>query len=145
MTIDSNAPVIVSEKILINASLEDIWRIHTAIDQWPLWQHDIIAAQIDGSVAVGETFHWKTFGLSISSTIKEMEPQRRIVWGGSAQGIDAIHVWTMMSSPNGVVVQTEESWDGEPVRVKVEESRKSLEGSLQNWLRDLKRTAESAA
>jgi len=35
---------------------------------------------------------------------------------GSAQGIMAIHVWTMTPSENGVLVHTEESWDGDPVR-----------------------------
>src|SRR2546429_8272312 len=40
---------------------------------------------------------------------------RRIVWGGPAQGIVAVHVWTLEPREDGVLVHTEESWEGEPV------------------------------
>jgi len=40
------------------------------------------------------------------STVQEIDPPRRIVWSGPAQGIMAIHVWTMEPSENRVLVHT---------------------------------------
>ena len=92
---------------------------------------------------VGTVFHWQTFGLSIESTIQEIDQPRRIVWSGPAQGIMAIHVWTMTPSENGVLVHTAESWDGAPVRAQPEEMQQALDGSLRGWLQNLKHKAEA--
>ena len=62
---------------------------------------------------------------------------------GSAQGIMAIHVWTMTPSENGVLVHTEESWDGDPVRAQPEEMQQALDGSLRAWLQSLKHKANA--
>ena len=71
---------------------------------------------------MGTVFHWQTFDLSIESTIQEIDPPRRIVWSGPAQGIMAIHLWTMTpSDEDGVLVHTEESWDGDLVRAQPKE------------------------
>ena len=91
---------------------------------------------------MGTVFRWQTFGLSIESTIGEIEPPRRIVWSGPAQGIMAVHVWTMTPREEGVLVKTEESWDGEPVRAQPEEMQRALDDSLRGWLQNLKHKAE---
>ena len=44
-----------------------------------------------GPLEVGTIFRWQTYGLSIESTIREIDAPRRIVWSGLAQGITAIH------------------------------------------------------
>ena len=96
---------------------------------------------------VGTIFRWQTYGLSIESTIREIvreiDAPRRIVWSGSAQGITATHVWTLTPTDNRVLVRTEESWDGEPVRAQPEEMQQALDSSLRKWLQNLKHTAEA--
>jgi hypothetical protein len=49
----------------------------------------------------------------------------------------------MTPSEDGVLVHTEESWDGDPVRAQPEEMRQALDGSLQVWLQSLKQKAEA--
>ena len=93
---------------------------------------------------MGTVFHWQTSGLSITSTIQEVESQRRIVWSGPAQGIEAVHVWTLTLDEKGVRVHTEESWDGEPVRSQLVPMQRALDQSLKAWLENLKRTAEAS-
>ena len=93
---------------------------------------------------MGTVFHWQTSGLHITSTIQEIEPQRRIVWTGPAQGIEAVHVWTLTPDENGVRVHTEESWNGEPVRSQLAPMQRVLDQSLKAWLENLKRTAEAS-
>jgi hypothetical protein len=144
MDIDRNAPVITRDEILITAPLETIWNVQTTIPSWPTWQPDVDAASIDGPLVVGTVFHWRTSGLDIASTIQEIEPQRRNVWSGPAQGIEAVHVWTLTPEENGVRVHTEESWDGEPVRSQLVTMQRALDQSLRAWLENLKRTAEAS-
>ena len=141
--IDENAPVITRDEILIDAPLSHVWGLHTDISSWSEWLPDIDSSRIEGPLEVGTVFHWETFGLSIESTIEEIEPLRRIVWSGPAQGIMAIHVWMMTPSENWVIVHTEESWDGEPVRAQPEEMQQALDSSLRGWLQSLKLKAEA--
>ena len=143
MDINENAPVITRDEILIDAPLERVWGLHTDISSWSEWLPDIDASTIEGPLAVGTVFRWQTYGLSIESTIQEIDPPRRIVWSGPAQGITATHVWTMTPSVDGVVVRTEESWDGDPVHAQPKEMQQALDGSLRAWLESLKDKAET--
>ena len=142
MDINTTAPVITRDEILIRAPIETIWEIQTDVARWPSWQPEVDGAQIDAPLAVGSVFRWQTAGLDITSTVEEIDPARRIVWGGTAQGIVAVHVWTLESRADGVLVRTVESWEGEPVAAQAETLQGALDVSLRNWLQNLKRTAE---
>jgi Polyketide cyclase / dehydrase and lipid transport len=142
MEINTEAPVITRDQILINASVEEIWEIQTDVSGWPAWQPDVDGAESEGPLEVGSVFRWQTAGLDITSTVQEIDPPRRIVWGGPAQGISAVHVWTLEPQEDGVLVKTEESWEGEPVDAQVETLQGALDKSLRDWLQNLKRTAE---
>lgn len=145
MEINSDAPVITRDEILIDAPIEKIWEIQTDVDNWPSWQPDVDGAQAGGPLAVDSVFRWQTAGLDITSTVLEIDAPRRIVWGGPAQGIEAVHVWTLDPREDGVLVRTEESWEGEPVEAQVETLQGALDKSLRDWLENLKRTAEGRA
>ncbi|MFC8848471.1 MULTISPECIES: SRPBCC family protein [unclassified Micromonospora] len=143
MDINRGAAVVVDLSTVVDAPLDTVWRLHTAIDAWPTWQHDIDEARLSGPVAVGSSFAWRTHGLSIVSTIGEVEPLRRIAWGGPAHGIDGVHVWTFAQTPAGVAVRTTESWDGPPVAADPDGMRAALTSSLTGWLAALRTAAES--
>jgi len=145
MEINTAAPVITRDEILIQAPIETIWGIQTDVAAWPSWQPDVDRAQADGPLAVGSVFRWQTAGLDITSTVHEVDAPHRIVWGGSAQGIVAVHAWILDPKEDGVLVRTEESWEGEPVNALVEALQRALDGSLHNWLENLKRAAEDSA
>jgi uncharacterized protein YndB with AHSA1/START domain len=144
MEINTDAPVITRDEILINAPIERIWDIQTDVSAWPSWQPDVDGAQSDGPLAVGSVFRWQTAGLDITSTVQEVDAPRRIVWGGPAQGIVAVHVWTLDPQEDAVLVKTEESWEGEPVEAQVETLQGALDKSLRDWLQNLKRKAEDS-
>lgn len=145
MEINTAAPVITRDEIFINAPVETIWSIQTDVVSWPSWQPEVDSAEADSPLAVGSVFRWKTAGLDITSTVEEIDAPHRIVWGGPAQGIVAVHVWSLEPKDDGVLVRTEESWEGEPVDAQVETLQAALDGSLRVWLENLKRAAESAA
>jgi uncharacterized protein YndB with AHSA1/START domain len=145
MDINNDAPVITRDEILISAPIQTIWDIQTDVASWPSWQPEVDGAEADSPLMVGSVFRWQTAGLDITSTVEEIEPPRRIVWGGPAQGIVAVHVWTLDEQDDGVLVKTAESWEGDPVTAQPEALQAALDGSLRNWLENLKRTAERGA
>jgi uncharacterized protein YndB with AHSA1/START domain len=140
--INAEAPVITREEIVIRAPIQTIWDIQTDVAGWHSWQPDVDGADADGPLTEGSVFRWQTAGLDITSTVEEVDAPRRIVWGGPAQGIVAVHVWTLEEQDEGVLVRTAESWEGEPVRAQPETLQAALDGSLRAWLEDLKRRAE---
>ncbi|MFI7498794.1 SRPBCC family protein [Streptomyces sp. NPDC049687] len=140
--IDRSAPVIVELKTTIDATPEALWHLHTDINEWPSWNPGIDKALLGGDFTEGSVFDWETAGLSISSTVMEVQPQSRTVWGGPAHGIEGVHVWTFEPTPAGTVVTTLESWAGAPVEADPAGMRAALEGSLLAWLEALKEAAE---
>ncbi|MFD6972497.1 SRPBCC family protein [Streptomyces sp. NPDC059979] len=144
-TIDENAPVLARLSTVIDAPLETVWQLHTDIGAWATWNTDIDQAVLNGPLATGSSFTWKTHGLDITSTVLELIPGERIVWGGPAGGITGIHVWTFEQTGDRVTVHTEESWSGAPVDAAPEELGWALNQSLQSWLASLKSQAEQSA
>ena len=128
MDVNHNAPVVVELDVLIRAAPGTVWQLHTGIDRWSDWNPHIERAKLRGPLRVGASFDWSTAGLEITSTIGEFVPQRRIAWGGRTHDIDGLHVWTFTPQPGGVLVRTEESWDGDPVRADPANLRTALEG-----------------
>ncbi|MFD7628398.1 SRPBCC family protein [Streptomyces sp. NPDC059851] len=142
-TIDESAPAVVRLTATVRAPLARLWALHTDIAAWPHWNPDVTRAEPTGPLTVGAVFHWHTHGLDITSTVLELVPGQRIVWGGPAHGIDGIHVWTFEETADGAVtVRTEESWSGAPVDAAPEELGQALRQSLESWLAALKTTAE---
>ncbi|MGW3017993.1 SRPBCC family protein [Streptomyces longwoodensis] len=141
-TIDETAPVIVRLSTVIDAPLERVWALHTDIDAWAEWNADVDQAELDGPLLPGNSFHWKTHGLDITSTLREIVPGQRLVWGGPAGGIEGVHVWTFEQTGSQVTVHTEESWSGAPVDAATEQLGQALQQSLTTWLASLKSRAE---
>jgi uncharacterized protein YndB with AHSA1/START domain len=141
-TIDESAPVIVRLSTVVDAPLERVWALHTGIDAWAEWNADVDRAELDGPLLPGSSFRWRTHGLDITSTIREVVPGRRVVWGGPAGGIEGVHVWTFEQVGEQVTVHTEESWSGAPVDAAAEQLGEALHQSLTAWLACLKSRAE---
>jgi Polyketide cyclase / dehydrase and lipid transport len=145
MEINPDAPVITRDEIVIAAPIEVIWDIQIDVANWPSWQPEVDGAEADAPLAVGSVFRWQTAGLDITSTVEEIDPPRRIAWGGPARGIVAVHVWTFDEQDDGVLVRTAESWEGDPVKAQPEQLQAALDASLRAWLENLKRAAEARA
>ncbi|MEV7723658.1 SRPBCC family protein [Streptomyces sp. NPDC087917] len=141
-TIDETAPVIVRLSTVIDAPLATVWELHTDIAAWPTWNPDVDRAEADGPLLPGGSFRWRTHGLDITSTVLDLVPGRRIVWGGPASGIAGVHVWAFEPNGDRTTVRTEESWSGAPVEAAPTELGKSLHDSLVGRLGHLKSRAE---
>ncbi|MEU8861419.1 SRPBCC family protein [Streptomyces umbrinus] len=149
-SVDEDAPVVVRLSTTVDAPLATVWALHTDIGSWADWNTDIDSVDFDGPLAPGASFRWLTHGLDITSTIREVVPGERIVWGGPAHGIEGVHVWTFEETGGAtgertVTARTEESWAGAPIEERPDEMREALRQSLESWLSRLRSEAERRA
>ena len=137
-------PLIARKQLVINASPETVWKVHTDINAWSRWHSAISSARADEPLAVGSRFKWTSGGLNIASTVGLLEPPRRISWTGMSLGTRANHVWMLQAQNGGTLVTTEESMSGWLVGLLKLLSPAFLDRSLDVWLHDLKTEAEAA-
>jgi uncharacterized protein YndB with AHSA1/START domain len=140
--INQNAPVVGSSEVEIAATPEVAWEVLTAIARWPSWNPAVKSASFDGEVDEGAAFHWKAGPGTITSTIQDVEPPRRIAWTGTSFGIRAIHVHTFEPQAGGTRVRTEESYDGLVARLLRRRLQSVLDTTLEGELQHLKAEAE---
>jgi uncharacterized protein YndB with AHSA1/START domain len=130
--------------IVIDAPLEKVWRLVVDIDRWPAWNTAVESARLDGVLEVGAVFNWKSGGLGIRSTIREIDPMRRLVWTGKTIGTSAVHSWLFKATARGVEVTTSETFDGWLPSVMPRTMQRKLDETLPALLKSLKAAAESA-
>jgi uncharacterized protein YndB with AHSA1/START domain len=142
---DRDAPAIARAEAEIAADPETVWEILTGFEAWPSWNPDVASVALDGDVAEGTVFRWKTGRATITSTLRQVERPRAVAWTGKTTGIDAVHVWRLEPRDGGTLVRTEESWQGLLVRLLTGPMRKSLQKAVDGGLQHLKAEAERRA
>ena len=142
MEINMQAPLIAQKQIFIEAAPQIVWKVHTDVSNWSRWQHGIMECKLEGPIAVGSVFRWKSSGLNVVSTIEVIEAHREIAWTGRALGARAMHVWKLTPQNSGTLVTTEESMEGWSIKFLKLINPKFLDNSLDNWLKDLKAEVE---
>ena len=145
MEVDRDAPAIARAEAEIAADPETVWEILTGFEAWPSWNPDVASVALDGDVAEGTVFRWKTGRATITSTLRQVERPRAVAWTGRTTGIDAVHVWRLEPRDGGTLVRTEESWQGLLVRLLTGPMRKSLQKAVDGGLQHLKAEAERRA
>jgi uncharacterized protein YndB with AHSA1/START domain len=144
-TIDEGAPVVGASEIVIAAPPEAVWDVLAALDRWPSWNPDVKSVSVEGEIAEGTRFRWKTGPGTVTSTLQRVERPRLIAWTGRTLGIDAVHVWRLEPRDGTTLVKTEESFAGVVARLFRWPLRKTLTGALESGLRHLKAEAERRA
>ncbi|HWN22464.1 MAG TPA: SRPBCC family protein [Gaiellaceae bacterium] len=145
MEINTDAPAVARGKIEVAAPPEVVWAVLTGIADWPSWNPDVKSATLDGPLAAGTQFRWKAGPGTITSTLRSVEPPRRIEWTGTTVGIKAIHVHQFEQQGEKTIVRSAESWDGLPVRLLRGSMAKTLQKAVDSGLRHLRAEAERRA
>ena len=143
--IDREAPVVAHHEIDIDAPLDVVWRLHADVNAWPTWHADVTEARLVGRFEPSNSFEWTSYGFSVTSTIYAVDERSRVLWGGTANDISAIHEWRFDETSSGTHVTTNESFAGDPVNADEASMQTLLDNSLQAWLGHLKAAAESQA
>jgi len=145
MDADPKAPAYARHAIEVSAPPETVWSLLSDIDHWSAWHPDIGEARLDGPLAPGSTFRWKSRGTAITSRLEDVTPPRRLAWTGRASGASARHVWTLEPHGEGATVTTEESFNGPIVLLLRFVMQRTLDDSLRAWLERLKSAAEEGS
>jgi hypothetical protein len=145
MEINHQAPLVARREIFIQASPEIVWKIHTAVNDWCQWHPGIDSAKLEGPLATGSSFQWKSGGLTITSTVQIVEPNQQIGWTGKALGTRARHIWMLRGHNDGTILTTEESMEGWLISILKFIMPNFLERSLDTWLQSLKIEAEGSS
>ena len=141
-SINTKAPVQTVKQITIHASPEKVYAIMSDVNNWPDWHGDVQSPSLQGNFEKGNSFNWKSNGLTIHSTIHTAKPGSKLGWSGTAFGAFAIHNWTFTPDHDYTIVTVEESMEGWLVTLFKGKFQKGLETSLQVWLKNLKAQAE---
>jgi len=140
---NTNAPVQSIKTITIHADTKKVYQILIDVNKWESWESDLKSPLMKGDFKPGNSFTWKSNGLSIRSNIKVADPYSKIVWSGPALGIFAIHTWTFTPLAGGFTrVDVKESFQGWLVNLMTHKLQIGLDASLDKWLLSLKLTAE---
>ena len=144
----AKSSVFVSNEITIAATPEAIWPWLLRAELWPSWypnSADIHFLSHTGPDLRDRTrFRWKTFGLKVTSKVREFEPTRRLGWDARGIGLSAYHAWLLTPLPGGKThVLTQETQTGWLARLgnRLFPTRMATQHAL--WLENLSRQAQS--
>jgi hypothetical protein len=143
--VNPQAPVVSRREIDIAAPPGVVWDVLTGFSQWPAWNPDVKSMAMSDPVAVGSTFRWKAGPGTIRSTIRQVEPPRRVVWTGKTMGIRAVDAFAFEPHDGGTLVRQEESWAGVIARLLRASLQRTLDRSLESGLQHLKAESERRA
>jgi uncharacterized protein YndB with AHSA1/START domain len=138
----SNAKARSQATITIHAPVEKVWRLVVDVDNWPKWNKAVSTAHLEGPLATGSSFEWKSGGLGIRSIFREIAPLRRLTWTGQTVGTHAVHAWVFATTDKGVVVTTTETFDGWLPTIMPRTMQRTLDETLPALLASLKAAAE---
>ena len=114
---------------------------------WPTWYVNAAHVRIlQGSgpdLALGTKFRWKTFDVTITSTVLEFVPYERIAWDAHALGIEVYHAWVLQPTQQGCHVLTEETQHGWLARLGKLIMPNRMHKYHQIWLESLARQSRA--
>ena len=122
---------------MIDAPIERVWAVLTAVEQWPSWNPNVKSASLDEPFAEGSTFRWKAGPSTITSRVEHVDRPRLVAWTGTTLGIRATHVWRLAATDGQTLVRSEESYDGLVARVLRRPLQRMLDTALADGLRHL--------
>jgi len=140
--INSKAPVIERQQILIPADPAVVWQVLTDINAWPEWQSSVSQAKLRGAPVEGTPFTWKAGGIRLKSSIHTAQPSFAFGWTGKTWGASAVHNWMLEPQPEGTLVKVEESLKGFLPLLFRAKFQKDLGRGMELNLRELKVRAE---
>nr|WP_310524386.1 SRPBCC family protein [Polymorphobacter sp.] len=140
----ATAPVHVCNSLDIAAPPALVWDLLIHARAWPGFYANASNIVIEGDrAALGPAtrFHWRSFGVNLTSTVEEFVPHHRIAWLAHGLGVEAYHAWLITPTATGCTVLTEETQYGLLARAGALLMPRRMHTQHQNWLEGLAREA----
>ena len=145
----NRTPVYVRNELHIAAPAETVWAWLIRAPAWPDWYPNSHNVRIQGEppdrLALGTQFAWRTFGVSIRSTVQEFVPHERLAWDAFGMGVDAYHAWLITPAEGGCQVLTEETQFGWAARLSSRVFPNRMSRFHQIWLEQLAVMAQTGS
>ena len=141
ININKEAPVIASNEILINSTVDKVFSVLTGINNWHIWQSSVTKSQINGKIAEGSKFKWKAGGISYNSIIHTCKNDA-FGWTGTTIGAYAVHNWYLIENDGKTLVKVEESLEGLVINIMKKAMQKKLPEMMKKNLIELKSECE---
>lgn len=138
--INENASIKDQHSIIINAPIDQVWKIVTDISNWADWNSEVKKVSISEELKVGTTFKWKIGRMNSSAQIQLLEEPNTFAFSGKSSLVKRIYVWSLETDDNQTIATLGTSLQG-LFTVWVENHR-SVYNELLNWLECLKQKAE---
>jgi Polyketide cyclase / dehydrase and lipid transport len=140
--INESAPVIGRSETEIDAPVETVWDVLTAVESWPAWNPEVKSVSYEGELGEGASFRWKA-GRGRSPPQSGRSTLRAGLLGPGRRSGSTPHTTTAWRDRNGkTFARTEESYEGLVARVLRRSLQKTLDKALEQGLAHLKREAE---
>ncbi|MEO8460607.1 MAG: SRPBCC family protein [Dokdonella sp.] len=140
-------PVHVRNEIISRATPEAIWMWLARASAWPSWYPNSANVCIEkgssNDLFLGSRFTWRTFGVSIRSSVREFVLNERIAWSALGIGVDAYHAWVIETVPEGTRILTEETQHGWAARLNAIVFPNRMHRFHQIWLERLSHVAQA--
>ena len=138
----ANCPVHVRNELEMASAPETVWAWLIRAQLWPTWYPNSANIQfLSGQppdLAFGTRFRWKTFGVTIESTVLEFVPYERLAWDAHGTGLNAYHAWLIQKTEQGCNTITEETEGGGIARLGRALRPSRMEQQHQIWLEGLR-------
>ena len=138
----------VSNEISIAAPPSSVWAQLIRAADWPGWYPNASHVAIAGgalALSPDVRFTWRTFGVAVTSVVRDFVPDERIAWDGTAFLLDVYHAWLIEPRPGGCWVLTEEHQNGLAARAQAALMPNRMYRGHQLWLERLRVRAENHA
>jgi uncharacterized protein YndB with AHSA1/START domain len=140
------APVHVRNEIEIAAPSERVWAWLIRAPIWPTWYRNSkgvrILSGLPPDLRLATRFHWWTFGVPITSEVREFVPCERLAWDAHGLGVRAYHAWLISPTARGCHVLTEETQHGWGAQLQAFLMPNRMSKHHQIWLEALRERAE---
>lgn len=142
----SESPAFVHNEIEINASSEKVWAILINTKDWKNWYNgagDVTSMNVE-KLQADSKFNWQSLGMTLTSEVKQYEPNKRLVYTVKTKGVDTYHVWLITATPNGCKIITQETQHGFKCKMGKIFKPKQIVEAHQRGVEGLKNLAESS-
>jgi uncharacterized protein YndB with AHSA1/START domain len=141
----SDFPVHAKNQLSMTVSPESVWAWLIRAQLWPTWYPNssniCFLSGKPPDLSLGTRFRWKTFGVTVQSTVLEFVPYERLAWDAHGNGLEAYHAWLIQKTDQGYQVTTEEIQRGWLARLARALMPKRMEQQHQIWLEGLRAKA----
>jgi len=144
----ANVEVRARNEVRINAPPERVWAWLVWAELWPRYYPNSKNVRLMNEpghdLKLGTRFRWKTFGLNLTSEVRELVPQEHLAWSAHGLGTWIYHAWLLRPTDDGGCwVLTEENQHGWLCRLHKFLRPQDMYNKHQLWLEQLKKKAEA--